>query len=334
MSPQAVGLAVVLHVLAALLLWWVMANRPVITPQEEPVEITMERPKPPDPPPPEPPPKPQPKVEQVPIEGLRPPAEEEADRRTQRKPTGDAPKDIAGPPPESLEREVPAPAPPPPPPQIEAAKPAPAPPPAQPEGPKPAPPQVAMARPEAVPPAAPAKPAEQPAPSPAKPSTPTVTTIQPQQRPPPPVASRPPPSASLSPQIRPSPLVSRPQQQPPAIAGREQSQPSSPFVNPADERNRALAQDNYLWQVISRLRGYRYHANVPVREGLTVVQIVIARDGRLLEARVVSSSGIPEMDQGVLAGVRQGSPYTPLPPSLKGASATFRLPLVSVPDRQ
>jgi protein TonB len=66
---------------------------------------------------------------------------------------------------------------------------------------------------------------------------------------------------------------------------------------------------------------------------LTVVQIVIARDGRLLDVRVTQSSGVAEMDQGVLNGVRQGSPYTPLPPEIAGDRASFTLPLVSVPIR-
>jgi protein TonB len=110
--------------------------------------------------------------------------------------------------------------------------------------------------------------------------------------------------------------------------------PSSPFVNPADERNRSTAEQNYLWQVVSKLRGYRYHANVPVMEGLTVVMVTIARDGRLLDAQVVRSSGVAAMDQGVLAGIRQGSPYAPLPASLSGPSARFRLPLVSVPEER
>ena len=109
--------------------------------------------------------------------------------------------------------------------------------------------------------------------------------------------------------------------EPPAVARHQDTPtpPSSPFVNPADEHNRATAEQNYLWQVISKLRGYRYHADVPVREGLTVVMVTIARDGRLLDAQVVRSSGVDAMDQGVLNGIRQGSPYAPLPASLSGA---------------
>jgi protein TonB len=133
---------------------------------------------------------------------------------------------------------------------------------------------------------------------------------------------------------RPSPL-DRPQQQREAATTPGPNQPTpSPFVNPADEYNRARAQDNYLYQVVSRLRGYRYYAKVTATEGVTVVRIVIARDGRLLDAEVVGSSGQPEMDRGVLAGVRAGSPYAPLPDDIKGSSATFRLPLVSFADQR
>jgi protein TonB len=104
---------------------------------------------------------------------------------------------------------------------------------------------------------------------------------------------------------------------------------SSPFVNPADTYNRARVADNYLWQVARKLVGYKYFAEVNVSQATTVVRIVIARDGRLLAAEVARSSGVPVMDQGVLAGVRAGAPYAPLPPDIKGDSATFTLPLVS-----
>jgi len=80
---------------------------------------------------------------------------------------------------------------------------------------------------------------------------------------------------------------------------------------------------------VRRLQGYRYQANTSATQGITVVRVVIARDGRLLNVTVSRSSGVPEFDQGVLAGVRSGSPYAPLPPDIRGDSATFDLPLVS-----
>jgi TonB family protein len=56
----------------------------------------------------------------------------------------------------------------------------------------------------------------------------------------------------------------------------------------------------------------------------------IARNGRLIDVAVARSSGFPVLDQGVVAGVRAGSPYAPLPPEIHGDRATFTLPLVSM----
>jgi TonB family protein len=326
MSPEAIVLAVALHAVAALALWYLAEHAPTIAPKEDPIEVTIERspPKPPEPPPPRS--QAQPKLPPPPpIEGIKPPAEKEADKATSVRPSGEAPKDIAAPPQRSLEEMVPKPA----------------------DQPKP-PTETAMVAPNPpspVPP--PDRPTVQPFPKPEP--GPTVEPLPPKPKPPvekPPTVARPqpqpqraPPPPSVAPrqQPAPSPLVSpRPQSQPPAVARHQDTPtpPSSTFVNPADEHARATAEQNYLWQVVSRLRGYRYHADVPVREGLTVVLVTIARDGRLLDAQVVSSSGIPAMDQGVLAGIRQGAPYAPLPPSLSGPSARFRLPLVSVPEER
>jgi TonB family protein len=324
MSPEAMGLALVLHVMAALALWWLAAHAPTIVPKEEPIEVTIERspPKPPEPPPPQAQPKPMPPP--PPVEGIKPPAEKEADKATSVRPSGEAPKDVAAPPQRSLEEMVPKPS----------------------DAPKP-PAETAMVAPNPpspVPP--PDRPTLQPLPKPAP--GPTVEPLPPRPTPPvekpptvarpqPPPRAPPPPSAAPHQQPSPSPLVApRPQSQPPAVARHQDTPtaPSSPFVNPAAEHARATAEQNYLWQVVSKLRGYRYHADVPVKEGLTVVQVIIARDGRLLDAQVVRSSGVPAMDQGVLAGIRQGSPYAPLPASLSGSSARFRLPLVSVPDER
>jgi TonB family protein len=326
MSPEAIVLAVVLHAVAALALWWLAEHAPTITPKEEPIEVTIERspPKPPPPPPPQAQPKP---IPPPPPEGIKPPAEKEADKATSVRPSGAAPKDIAAPPQRSLEEMVPKPADSPKPPtetaMVAPNPPSPVPPPDRPTLqplPKPAPgPTV-----EPLPPPRPTPPVEKPPPAVARPQP------QPQRAPPP-------PSVTPHQQPNPSPLVApRPQSQPPAVARHQDlpTAPSSPFVNPAAEHARATAEQNYLWQVVSKLRGYRYHADVPVKEGLTVVQVIIARDGRLLDAQVVSSSGVPAMDQGVLAGIRQGSPYAPLPASLSGPSARFRLPLVSVPDER
>jgi TonB family protein len=335
MSPGALVLAVLLHVAVALAVWWVMANRPVLPPVQEAIEITIEKPKPPDPPPPpEPKPqaKPQPQAEPKPqsaqpLQGLPPPAEITADKRTQVPPSGDQPKDIAGPPPRSLDDPVPQP-----PTQTAAAEP-----PKPQESPPPPPPlEQAVPQPPPLAPAVsslPPPPKEPPPPPPQQPvvpkpppPAPAVKTVNP-----PPPRPQTPPAVTPHLQPRPTPLVARPQERPPAIANRETPPSSSPFVNPADVRNRALAGDNYRWQIIRKLSGYRFSTPSPVRESHLVVQIVIARDGRLLAANVIQPSGIAAVDQGALDGIRAGSPYTPLPPEIGGNSASFTLPLVSVP---
>ena len=324
MSPEAVGMAVLLHAVLALALWALAAYRPTFTPHEDPVEITIEQPKPPDPPKPPPPQQAEPKP-LPPPEGLKPPSEITADKPTQVRPSADAPKDIAGPPQRSLDEAVPQP-PTPAPPPTETAMAAPRPP--SPVPPPDRPQLQPFPKPTLGPTIEPPPPSR---PKPPEPPPPAVTHPQPQPRPAPP-----PPSAAVRPQPQPSPLVGPQTRQPPAVARHQDAPtgPSSPFVNPADEKNRSTAEQNYLWQVVSKLRGYRYHANVPVMEGLTVVMVTIARDGRLLNAEVVRSSGVPAMDQGVLAGIRQGSPYAPLPTNISGPSARFRLPLVSVPDER
>lgn len=131
------------------------------------------------------------------------------------------------------------------------------------------------------------------------------------------------------PPLRPSPLAQAPRRQAPALASREEPSPS-PFVNPADVYNRARVADNYLWQVLRKLAGYHYEARATVREGTTVVRMVIARDGRLLDIAVIQSSGLAVLDRGVVAGIRAGAPYAPLPPEIHGDRASFTLPLVSV----
>jgi protein TonB len=238
-----------------------------------------------------PPPKPAP----PPVLGLPPPAQITADKATQ-VPTNikEQPREMLAPQPPKLTAPEP-PKPEPPKPQAAA------------EPPKPEPPKPEV-KPE------PPKPAPSIAPQTHSTLTPPVHVAPPQPRPEPP---------------RPSTLAIRPAPQ--AMARAEEGPPPSPFVNPADSYNRARVQDNYLWQVIRKLQGYHYYAKVEAAEGTTVVRVVIARDGRLLQAEVARSSGYAAMDQGVLAGVRAGSPYTPLPDSIAGSSATFMLPLVSVP---
>lgn len=310
MPTPAMALALLLHALMALAFWWlgVQATRPEHP--ETPVEVTIERPPPEPPKPPQPePPKPEARPEPAPpspplVEALAPPGET-SDRRGQIPGSREQPKTVenAEPAPQTA-LATPQPEPRPEPPRLEPPRPDPP----RAEPPRPEPPQPQPPRPEPPKPQATHPPEHKPAPQAAVPAP------RPQQRPPPPPAH--------------SPLVARPRA-PPPVANPGQST-TSPFVNPADTYNRSLARDNYLWEVVRRLAGYRYNANVNVSQGVTVVRVVIARDGRLLDVSVLRSSGYPELDAGVIAGIRQGAPYSPLPAEVRGTSASFDLPLVSV----
>lgn len=272
MSPPAVALAVLLHALVILALWWMSVHRPP-PPGEEAVEVTFEIPKTPDPPQPSPQPKPAPPMQAAPMPlGLPPPAPLTSNRPTQVLPAPMQPKELPPTPQLPSTREAAA---------ATAATPAPV----------------------------------QPAPVPA-PALPDMTAPS-QAAPTPP-----------RPDLRPSPLAPTPRR-PPATAAAEEPSPH-PFVNPADTFAKARLADNYLWQIARKIVGYQYQASTNVRQGTTVVRIVVARDGRLLNVEIVRSSGVPEFDRGVLAGVRAGAPYTPLPPEIKGESASFDLPLVSI----
>ncbi len=348
MSPVALALAILMHALVAAALWWMAQQKPPVPPVEEAITVSFEQPKPPEPPPPEPAPKPpaaQPK--QIPPPqalppidlGVRPPAPVTGDRPTQAPPTDQVSKQPPAPPPPPESKEPPDLLP-----QPEVAPPTPAPPAEARAAPTPAPAPTAAPtptladRPTPEPPTAQGlKKAPTPPPTqqaarspdpPVKPAEPVPTPKpMPQQQalaaPP-----RPPPPAP-KPELKPSPLSTAPSQRAPSASSAERPSDHR-FVNPADTYARAKVADNYLSEVLRKIVGYRYTSSTQKRQGVTVVRIVIARDGRLLGATVISSSGEPEFDEGVLAGVRAGAPYSPLPDNIKGASAPFDLPLVSV----
>lgn len=115
-----------------------------------------------------------------------------------------------------------------------------------------------------------------------------------------------------------------PQGRPPAIANRGTAPSSSPFVNPADVRNRALASENYIWR-----NAYKFSFSIDNenRGYFIKLRVVIARDGRLVSANVAQSNGTPAMDRAILAAVHRNSPYLPLPPEIAGDQATFDVPL-------
>lgn len=63
-------------------------------------------------------------------------------------------------------------------------------------------------------------------------------------------------------------------------------------------------------------------------QGTTTLQLEFAADGRLVETRVLSSSGHDVLDRQALDMLRAAQPLPPLPPALAGRALTVNVPVV------
>lgn len=149
--------------------------------------------------------------------------------------------------------------------------------------------------------------------------------------PPPPRAQAPPPQQRL----QPSPLSRAPQQRPPADSHASAQPAPSPLVNPSNQYGQRKAEEDYLWLVIKKLSQYRYYpkSNVVSEEGVVVMRITVARDGRLLDVALARSSGYPNLDNGIMDTLRQAAPFARLPADIPGDRHTFTLPVNYVHQR-
>jgi TonB family protein len=329
MSPVAALLAALLHAATALALFWVSPlNRHDI--EDSAIEVTIEQPKPPpEPPPPQETAKP-PMTPTPPA--LTPPAQPPA---AAVEPTPPPPMVAVKPepkpqPPPASTKQLGLPARPSVEPEEKKAeaklepnlepKPEPTP------EPKPQATQEAVVQPvEPTPPAA-EETLEKVLPPVEPPRAPLTMRDFVKVLPPPPAppAQHPPPQQH-SQQQPPSPLSPKPPAQ-------EQQQASvSAFHNPADAFGHARVHDSYLEAIARRMSQYRF---VPKSmkglntQGVVVLHLVVARDGRLLSSAIAKSSGNPPMDLAVLDTAQKAAPYGPLPPELSGNSVTF---VLSVP---
>lgn len=135
-------------------------------------------------------------------------------------------------------------------------------------------------------------------------------------RPAPALRAEDPPPAALPVQVAPlAPVV------PAAV-----SPPSTPVAAPDPK---ALA--GYGHSVAGALAGYqRYPRIAQMRQwqGTTLLQLEIAADGRLLEGRVLSSSGHDVLDRQALDMLRAAQPLPPPPATLAGRPLVVNVPVV------
>jgi TonB family protein len=88
-------------------------------------------------------------------------------------------------------------------------------------------------------------------------------------------------------------------------------------------------KEAYLWQVIRKFSQYLPDLRQKNEGGTVVLRFAIARDGRLVDASIVQSSGVIALDRGLLEALKAASPYPPLPPAIPGSQVVFTQPIAA-----
>ena len=118
----------------------------------------------------------------------------------------------------------------------------------------------------------------------------------------------------------------------PAWADPSEADPSGkPDESQATARTRAT--NEYRWVVTRKFFQHLPNLTGTGQGGTVVIRMVIARDGRLLEARVAKSSGEPALDNGMLEAIRAAAPYPPMPPEIPGDKVVFNQPVTATPSQ-
>jgi len=202
-------------------------------------------------------------------------------------------------------------------------------------------------------------PVEAPAPSPAPPA-PAVA-----QKPKTAELSAPPPRPAHKPAHRVRPVAAKPQPRPPAkLPPPPSPSPALPAVASADAPTAAAAApgsgngagakvgqgqgdagagrgvfgdgsldgpgDEYLEKLrrwLARYKRYPQAALDKKEEGKVVVGFTLKRDGTVLDAWIVRSSGIPMLDDAALDMMHRASPVPPVPDRYKGSELKLAMPV-------
>ncbi len=97
--------------------------------------------------------------------------------------------------------------------------------------------------------------------------------------------------------------------------------------------------DDYFDRLRRWLAKYKQYPRQAVQrkeEGTVLVEFVLARDGTVLNAHIVRSSGYPLLDRAVFDMLRRASPVPPLPPGFPGDRGRIEMPIafsISLFDR-
>lgn len=102
----------------------------------------------------------------------------------------------------------------------------------------------------------------------------------------------------------------------------------APPPTPNTGRFTAAASNAYLALVAGHLQRFKhYPAAAHGAIGKVVMHFVLNRDGKVVEGRVVKSSGNPILDQEALAILHRADPFPPFPAAKPGPSDAYTAPI-------
>lgn len=121
----------------------------------------------------------------------------------------------------------------------------------------------------------------------------------------------------LIPQVSPQPMRNQPPTEPSTLAD-PVPETTAPKTLPAPPASQASSDREPSWEakLLAHLEKHRrYPAASRARrdQGVAHVRFRMNRAGRVLEATLIRSSGIPELDRAALATIRRAQPLPPIP---------------------
>lgn len=190
--------------------------------------------------------------------------------------------------------------------------------------------EMPLDAPEPAAPVVPKRPAPpKPAPVPPRPEEPVEP--EPVHEPLPKVEEAPPEVEESQEEIpvEPEP-VSRPQPEPiaPALAQTQPAEnlrPAAAQAQPVRTETLSTVYLQNVYQRIQRAKRYPRFARDRGMEGRTHLEFVLSRDGKLLESRVVNSSGHSLLDQEALLTLRRAAPFPKLPDTMRAANVVMNV---------
>ncbi|WP_207186908.1 energy transducer TonB, partial [Rhodovulum imhoffii] len=105
-------------------------------------------------------------------------------------------------------------------------------------------------------------------------------------------------------------------------------------LSPGQEKSLRVDWGRAILTRVSRSHRYPQGAVRDRMQGRALVELVVARDGRLVSVRLVQSTGAAVLDKAALAAVRGAGRFPPAPKGLTQGRYSFTIPLRFAPPRQ